>query len=101
MEIIILLSSLIANGLIKLMKRPKEYFAKEDLENRKLLLRMANAFIGVVTLLIASALTGQDINLTELQGFVEVIILGFITYLTSQGLFFTAKKTVNKPALQE
>lgn len=92
MEIIVLISSLIANGLIKLMKRPKEYFAKEDLESRKLILRMTNAFIGMVTLLIASVLTGQDINVTELQGFIEVIVLGLVTYLTSQGLFFTTKK---------
>ena len=92
MEIIIALSALIANGLTQLMKRPKEAFSEDELATRKTVLRVVNALIGVATLLVASAITGQDINVSELQGFVEVIILGFVTYLTSQGMFFTTKK---------
>lgn len=92
MELIIIISSLIANGITQLVKRPKEAFSEGELEKRKTILRIANAFIGVVTLLIASSLTGQEINMTELQGFVEMIIIGFVTYLTSQGMFYTAKK---------
>ena len=92
MELIIIISSLIANGITQLVKRPKEAFSEDELEKRKTILRIANAFIGVVTLLIASSLTGQEINMTELQGFVEMIIIGFVTYLTSQGMFYTAKK---------
>ena len=92
MEIAIIISSLIANGITQLVKRPKEAFSEGELEKRKTILRLANAFIGVVTLLIASSLTGQEINMTELQGFVDMIIVGFLTYLTSQGMFYTAKK---------
>lgn len=92
MELIIIISSLIANGITHLVKRPKEAFSEDELARRKTLLRMANAFIGVVTLVLASTITGQEINMTELQGFMEMIILGLVTYLTSQGLFYTAKK---------
>ena len=92
MEIIIALSALIANGLTQLMKRPKEAFSENELATRKTVLRVINAIMGVVTLLVASANTGQDLNVAELQGFVEVVILGFVTYLTSQGMFFTTKK---------
>ncbi len=101
MEIIIALSALIANGLTQIMKRPKEAFSETDLATRKTVLRIINALIGVVTLLVASAITGQNLNIVELQGFIETIILGVVTYFTSQGMFFTAKSSINKPTLQD
>ena len=93
MEFAIIISALIANIFTKIIKPAKtELMTASEIESRKSTLRVVNAVLGIVALLSATAITGVPLDVTTLQSFIEVIVAFAITFISSQGMYFMAKK---------
>lgn len=92
MEIVIIVSAFLANLITKFAKPAKVGLTEDQMATRALLVRIINAVAGLVVVIATYLLVGGDIDMTQIQTYIEIILTGIITFATSQGMYFLVKK---------
>lgn len=93
MEVTVLIASLLANLVTKWFKPSEDEMDYDiDPESRKTIIRVINAVLGIVALLVTSAVMDTPLDTSSLQGLFETIVAVGVTFLTSQGAYLINKK---------
>lgn len=86
MEIAIVISALIANIITKMVKPSKaQLYSQEELDARKLAVRVINAGLGLAGVIVATLVAGEELPVDQVGTYVEVLVGGAATFLASQG----------------
>ena len=94
MEIAIVISALVANLITKFVKPSKTgLFSQEELEARKTVVRIINAFLGLAALVLATLVAGEELDPAQVSTYVEVLVGGAVTFFASQGGYALFKKS--------
>ena len=92
MEIVIIISAFLANLITKFAKPAKVGLTEDEMAVRSLWVRVINAVAGLVMVIVTYLLVGGDIDTTQIQTYIEIILTGIVTFATSQGMYFLVKK---------
>lgn len=88
----ILIASLLANLVTKFFKPEPDSDFDIDEDSRRAIIRVINAVLGIVALVVTSAVMGTELDTSSLQGLFETVVAVGITFLTSQGAYLLGKK---------
>lgn len=92
MGITIIIASLLANLITKFAKPEKlEFLSEEQRGERKVIIRVLNAVAGIVMAVCSYMLLGVELDVTQVQTYIEIIITGILTFGASQGWYFLSK----------
>lgn len=92
MSVAIIISAFLANLLTKVINNKKVVYRPEEKMARTTFLRLFNAVVGAVTVLVTAFLLGEPVETDSLAEYFEVIVYIGITFFTSQGAYFLAKR---------
>lgn len=91
-EITILISTLITNLVVGMVKVPSYNLTPEEKEERKKILRTVVAIMTVLTTVLTSWILGEPLKVDSLSESFLTIVTFVLTYATSQGAYFISKK---------
>jgi len=82
-----IVAALVANFITKYVKPSKLGMTEDQMGARKSLVRVINAGLGIIALVATVLLTGDELDVTALSTYVEVVV----TFLVGQAMYFLAK----------
>ncbi len=88
LELAAVISAILANGIVQLVKPQADYRLTEtEASNRRLFIQFLNGLTGLGLLVVSSYVLNEPLDLTSVQGTIETLAAIGLTYFTSQGVY--------------
>ena len=92
MEIIAIISSLIANGITSVAKPARWQY---NGPNRTIYIRAFNALVGIITMVVMALIFGVEMSTDSLGANLDLLGNALLTFAASQGWFKLAENSIN------